>query len=202
MEAMLKVLQAGAWRKTEAGPSRRVLTIALSRESGARGSSTAREVGKRLGWTVYDRELLERIAQELNLRTSLLESVDEKQVTWLQECVLAFASVPSVSGSTYLRHLVPTVLSLAALGECVIVGRGAAQILPVATTLRVRLVAPLEWRIAAMSKKLGVSREEAARTVERIDRERVRFVKDSFLQGGCGSQPIRPRAELFALFNR
>jgi cytidylate kinase len=187
LEAFVKVLQH--WetrRKAEAnqmgrsGQSSRAFTIALSRESGARGTSTAREVGARLGWAVYDHELLERIAQEMNLRTSLLESVDEKKVSWLQECVAAFASEPSASGSAYVRHLVQTLLSLAAHGECVIVGRGAAQVLPAETTLRVRLVAPVEWRIVAMSQKLGISRQEAARQVEMTDRERVRFVKDHF----------------------
>jgi cytidylate kinase len=137
-------------------------------------------VGARLGWTVYDHELLEQIAQEMKLRTSLLESVDEKRVSWLQEWVEAFASVPSVSGSAYVRHLTETLFSLATHGECVIVGRGAAQILPVETTLRVRLVAPVEWRIEAMSRKLAISKEEAARQVEKIDRERIGFINDHF----------------------
>lgn len=187
LDALAKVMQH--WetrRKAEArqvvgsNPSSRAFTIALSRESGARGTSTAREVGARLAWTVYDHELLERIAQEMKLRTCLLESVDEKKVSWLQECVEAFASVPSVSGRAYVRHLSETLLSLAAHGECVLVGRGAAQILPMETTLRVRLVAPVQWRIVAMSLKLGVAKEEVARQVEKIDRERVRFVKDRF----------------------
>jgi cytidylate kinase len=187
IEALLKATQHWATRRQAeagadggSGPSSRAFTIALSRESGARGTSTARAVGARLGWTVYDHELLERIAREMNLRTSLLDSVDEKRVSWLQECVEAFASVPSVSGSTYVRHLTQTLFSLAAHGECVIVGRGAAQILPVETTLRVRLVAPVEWRIEAVSRKLRISKEEAARQVERIDRERVGFVKAHF----------------------
>jgi cytidylate kinase len=187
MEALAKVLQnwetrrkAEASQQGGADQNSRAFTIALSRESGARGTSTAREVGGRLGWMVYDHELLERIAQEMNLRTSLLESVDEKTVTWLQEYAEAFASVPSVSGSAYVRHLIQTLLSLAAHGECVIVGRGAAQILSVETTLRLRLAAPVEWRIVAMSEKLGISKEEAANQVERIDRERVGFIKDHF----------------------
>jgi cytidylate kinase len=187
LEALARILQH--WetrRKAEVSPPhdssgrRQAFTIALSRESGARGTLTAREVGALLGWTVYDHELLEQIARGMDLRTSLLESVDEKRVSWLQECVEAFAAVPSVSGSAYLHHLIQTLLSLATHGECVIVGRGAAQVLPVETTLRVRLVAPIEWRVAAISQKLGVSREEAARKVEMIDRERIRFVKDYF----------------------
>src|SRR6516225_2899735 len=187
MEAMAKVLQH--WetrRKAEAnqldrsGRSGRAFTIALSRESGARGTSTAREVGARLNWIVYDHEILERIAQEMNLRTSLLASVDEKTVSWLQECVETFTSAPPVSGRAYVQHLIETLLSLAAHGECVIVGRGAAHILPVETTLRVRLVAPVEWRIAAMSQKLGIAKEAAAREVAKIDCERHCFVKDHF----------------------
>jgi cytidylate kinase len=70
----------------------------------------------------------------------------------------------------------------------VIVGRGAAQILPVATTLRVRLVASVEDRVAVMSGELGVSSAEAARHVERTDRERARFIRDHF-----GKDPTDPQ---------
>ncbi len=164
----------------ETGPHPRALTIAVSRAAGAPGTSVAREAGARLGWQVYDQELLERIAQDMGLRTSLLESVDERRVGWLQECVEAFAGVPTVSESAYIKHLVTTLLSLASHGECVIVGRAAAQVLPTASTLRVRLLASLDDRVAATSSRLGVSRQEAGRWVERTDRERVRFIKDHF----------------------
>jgi cytidylate kinase len=71
-------------------------------------------------------------------------------------------------------------LSLAAHGECVIVGRGAAQVLPAETTLRVRLVAPEEKRVEAIEQRFGISNEEAARWVEKTDAERIRFVRDHF----------------------
>src|SRR5262249_41889981 len=64
-----------------AGP----FTIALSRQAGTEGTAVAQEVGKRLGWQVYDHELLERIAQEMNVREALLESVDERRQSWLLE---------------------------------------------------------------------------------------------------------------------
>jgi cytidylate kinase len=155
-------------------------TIALTREAGAPGTSVAREVGAKLGWPVYDHELLERIAQETGWRVNLLESVDERRRHWLLECVEALARTPTVSEGSYVRHLIETVLSLGAHGECVIVGRGAAQTLPPATTLRVRLVGPLEDRIAATSQRLAISRAEAARIVAQTDRERSTFIKDHF----------------------
>jgi cytidylate kinase len=160
--------------------TRSAFTIALSREVGARGTTVGREVGKRLGWTVYDRELIEQIAKEMNLRAELLDSVDERPMSWLKECLEALTSGPQVSESSFVRHLVETLLSLAAHGECVIVGRGAAMILPAETTLRVRLVSALEDRAAVMSKELGVSRDEALRRVQASDRERIQFIKDHF----------------------
>lgn len=58
-------------------------TIALSRQAGTNGSTIGHGVAERLGWPVYGRELLQRIAEDLGLRTSLLESVDERHVSWL-----------------------------------------------------------------------------------------------------------------------
>jgi cytidylate kinase len=155
-------------------------TIAFSREAGARGTTIGSEVGARLHWPVYDQELLEKIAREMNTRARLLESVDEKRQSWLEECVEAFASVPLVSQSAFVRHMIETVLSLGAIGSCVIVGRGAVHILPPATTLRVRLVGEQEDRIEVMAGQLGVSREEAARRIATIERERLAFLKDHF----------------------
>jgi cytidylate kinase len=155
-------------------------TIVLTREAGTLGTSVAREVGTRLGWPVYDHELLERIAQEMGLRTSLLESVDEKRVGWMTESMEAFLAVPHVSESAFIRRVIETVLALGAHGECVLVGRGAAHILPAATTLRVRLVAPLHDRVAALSRSLGISLQEAARRIDTTDRERINFIKDHF----------------------
>jgi cytidylate kinase len=116
----------------------------------------------------------------MGLHPRVLESVDERRLSWLRECIEAFASVPAVTDSAYVRRLVEVVLSLAGHGGCILVGRGAAEILPPATTVRVRVVAPVPDRIAATRHRLGVSQEEAARWVEETDRERDRFVRDHF----------------------
>src|SRR5438270_482270 len=107
-------------------------TIAIAREAGCPGSRSAHEAGARLGWLVYDHELLERIAQEMGLRVELLESIDERRQSWLLETVKSFGLQRSVTESSYVYHLAETVLSLGTHGHCVIVGRGAAQILPAA----------------------------------------------------------------------
>ncbi len=72
-------------------------TIALSRETGTGGTLIGRELGDKLGWVVYDDQLLERIAQDMGLRTHLLKSVDERRHSWLLETAETFSSAHSKS---------------------------------------------------------------------------------------------------------
>lgn len=155
-------------------------TIALSRESGTFGAAIAREVGNRLGWPVYDKELVQHIADDMGVHSTLLESVDERQDNWLSDCLAGFAATPPVSTTGYLHRLLETLLSLGRHGNCVIVGRGATKVLPLATTLRVRVVAPLEQRIQAVQRERNITHKEAAARVETTDRERNRFVASHF----------------------
>jgi cytidylate kinase len=166
---------------TEAqAPPPHPFTVAINREAGTHGPEVARVVGERLHWAVYDRELVEHIAGEMGLRTELVESVDEKRGNWLAECLQGFLAQPGVSEARYVQDLVQTLFSLAAHGECIIVGRGAALVLPEETTLRVRLIGPLEKRVEAVQKERGLSHEEAARWVEDTDRERRQFARAHF----------------------
>lgn len=156
-------------------------SIAISRMTGALGAPVARAVGERLGWKVYDHELLEQMARDMRVRVGLLEGMDEKHVSWIQEMMEAFATAPSVNELTYVDHLVGAVLSLGARGKCVFVGRGAAHVLPPARTLRVFLTAPLDFRISTISRERGQSREQAKRFIEETDRGRARFLRENFL---------------------
>lgn len=186
-ESLAKAQQhwAGQHPDTDAEAGRgdvRFWTIALSREAGTPGTSIAHEVGARLNWLVYDHELVELIAREMGIRANLLDSVDERHKNWLQDCVDGICSTPSVSESGYARQLVETILSLGMHGRCVMVGRGAALLLPTITTLRVRLVGLLEDRIAMVVKQRGLSQEQAERWVKEKDHERTHFVKSHFFK--------------------
>ncbi len=155
-------------------------TITVAREAGASGTKVAQEVGRRLGWQVYDHELLERIAAVHGLRVSLLESLDERRQSWLVESMEGFSQQGHIGETGYVHHLTQTFLSLAAHGACVIVGRGAGLVLPPATTLRVRLMAPVEARVAIVMHQRGLSKHDAERWLEKTDHERSVFIKDHF----------------------
>lgn len=156
------------------------LTVAISRESGARGESIAHAVGAKLDWPVYGRELIEKISAETGLRTELLESFDEKQSNWLLETLESLGGKSATTSAGFARHLAEVVAGLAAHGRCVILGRGATAILPESTTLRVRLVAPRNVRIKRVAEKLGVSEREAAHVAEQTDAQRAEFVRSHF----------------------
>ena len=155
-------------------------TIAFSREAGSGGQLVVREIGRRLNWPVYDHELLEHLAKELQVDVDQLEFVDERPGHWLMDCLKAFGAVSTVNEVKYFRRLLNLLLALGAHGECVIVGRGSPFVLPADTTLCVRLLASRKDRIALIGRELALDPTQAAQYVETTDRERIRFIEDHF----------------------
>ncbi|MCS7046740.1 MAG: cytidylate kinase-like family protein, partial [Gemmataceae bacterium] len=59
----------------EAAPAfPRSLTIAISREAGARGGTIAKRAGEKLGWQVFTQELLEYISHEGTFRQDVFDA--------------------------------------------------------------------------------------------------------------------------------
>jgi cytidylate kinase len=177
VEALVHSNQQTPGAPHDTGPG---VTIAISRQAGAGGTTLARALGERLGWPVFDRELLQQIAEQTGLRVRLLEDMDEKRTGWLREFVETFFSMTPAAETVYLRHLIETLGSLAARGNCIIVGRGAPQVLPLDRTLRMRVVANREDCLASVQKQKNLSAAEAARWIDQVDRERRRFVMEHF----------------------
>jgi cytidylate kinase len=163
-----------------ATPERPPLTIAISREAGSNGPAVARAVGVRLDWPVYDQELVELIAGKMGLHAKLVQTVDEKRGSWLSETLSTLGQSRTITEPGYVHQLVRTLLSLAGHGRCIIVGRGAAHVLPADTTLRVRLVAPEPDRIRAVEQRFGISHADAVRWVRKTDRDRADFLRAHF----------------------
>jgi hypothetical protein len=155
-------------------------TIALSREASTPAVEIAQTLGARLGWPVWNHELPERIARELHVPVAVIDEIDEKRQSWLVECIEAFVSTPELSESRYVRHLIGVIRSLGERGGCIIVGRGAAHVLPPASTLRVRLVGATEDRIGAFARRFHLDYQTATRKLEEINHERNRFIREHF----------------------
>lgn len=156
------------------------LTIAISRESGARGDTIGRRVGKKLGWQVYNQEVLEYISQEGSFRDDVTENLSPEAAQWAAERLQLLLREQNLSQHPAILNLAKIVLALGARGEAVLVGRGAGCILPAASTLNVRIVAPLADRIAYMSQWLRLTVEAAAEQVRLRDARRADFLETHF----------------------
>jgi cytidylate kinase len=169
-------------RYAESHPATREapVSVTISRQAGSRGAEIAHAVGARLGWPVYDNELLRRIAEEKGLNMRLLERMDERCASWLEEVIAGFSTKPGPTEGTYMKQLLELLVSLGQIGHCVIVGRGAGYVLPPATTVRVRVVAARGLRLAKTERRKGLSKAEAERWVDQTDADRVRFVRSHF----------------------
>lgn len=156
------------------------LTIAVSREAGSRGGTVARRVGRQLGWQVYNQELLDHIAQEGAFTEGVVGNLPEESARWAEQHLRALLRDRQISAQPTVIDLARIVLALAAQGEAILLGRGAGYLLPRATTLHVRVIAPLEDRIAYMSQWLRLTVEEAAEQVRMRDRRRSEFLAAHF----------------------
>jgi len=152
------------------------LTIAISRETGALGGTIGRRVGRKLGWQVYDQELLEYLVQESAVQQGLRESLSSEASRWLDEQLQAHLATGRVDDNPSILSLARLSLTLGAQGHVVLIGRGAGFLLPRATTLHVRVVAPFEDRVAYLSQCLRLTLDEARERVRLRDARRSEYL--------------------------
>ncbi len=156
------------------------LTIAISREAGARGAAIAKRAGIKLGWQIYSQDLLEYIAQEGTFRQDVLDHLPVSAGAWVDDQLNGLLKQQNLSRNPSVLDLARMVLSLGAQGEVVLLGRGAGCILPAHSTLHVRLVAPVADRVAYMSQWMRLTEEEAAEQVGKRDSRRAEFIATHF----------------------
>jgi len=153
--------------------------ITISRAVGAGGDEAAVRLGQRLGWPVFDRELLDVMAGDDELRRQIYGSMDERDVGWVEEMLRSLAQ-PGFAKNDYFHRLTETVLTLARQGHAVFLGRGVDLILPRGIGLRMRLTAPFDTCVDRVARERGLSRPEAKAEVTRLEAERGGFIHQHF----------------------
>jgi cytidylate kinase len=154
----------------------RGLTVAVSREAGARGTTLARKVGELLGWQVYDQDLLDYLQMNDTEREQLLADIPASARAWADAHLARLQGSRQLDAEGDAAGLYRLLFAVAARGDAVIVGRAAGHLLPVESTLHVRVVAPVETRVGYIAQTLRLTRDEAAAEVRRRDERRAHFV--------------------------
>ncbi len=163
--------------------------ITISRETGCGVFEVAEAVASLLqksgpkgpcAWTVFDRQLIEKVLEEHNLPRELARHIPEDRRSYLQDTTEELLGLRPPSWKV-VPQTIETILHLVETGYVIIVGRGCNVITArTPNVFHVRLVAPLAKRIEYVREANKLTQKEAARFVAKEDRGRARYVKSHF----------------------
>lgn len=154
--------------------------LTFSREHGAGGGEIAEMVGSRLDWEVFDRCLLDRIAQRYHLSRPMLELVDETKSNWIHDVLGTWMDTNVIPHEKYLTHLRQIVLNAARCGPAIFVGRGVQFLLPRPSVVAIRIIAAEGFRAARVAQQRGIPERKARQVIREVDRGRAEFVARYF----------------------
>src|SRR5215207_5032776 len=166
--------------------TRSVLTI--SHQYGSGGSRIARELGRRLGWSVWEKEIVRKIASQYKVAEEYVEAKDERVDSFIERMVGLFGmggfestyEIPPPLWLTdaQLARMTRTIIEeVAKEGNAIIVGRGGNLVLANhPRALHVFLLAPLEVRISRVMQAEGLSHNDADRRISGMDKLRTDYV--------------------------
>jgi cytidylate kinase len=168
----------------------RLLTITISREAGAGGTTIAGMVADRLTaagsassstpWAVFDSNLAKQVLEDHKLSPRLEAFMTEEAKLPIEEIVEEVLGLHP-SRWTMVQHTTKTILRLASLGHAILVGRGAHVITArLNNVLHVRLVASLQTRVRYTADRHHLGDDEAASMLKEQDDSRRGYVRNYF----------------------
>jgi cytidylate kinase len=141
--------------------------ITISRGTASGGQALAERVAAQLGWPCLSNEVLVEAAKRYNVPEPELVKAFEKAPTFWEKL--------TASRRVYLAFVQATMCEHAEHGNLVYHGHAGHALLPgISHVLKVRLVAPLEYRIhAVMARDSRLDRKGAMRYITQVDEERT-----------------------------
>lgn len=160
--------------------------ICIGRSFGSGGYQVACTLQKRLKVKLYDKELMDKAAEDSNIRKELFEKADEKNAYEMPLVIGGTLGMPStfyMYANNYLSndHLftlqAETIQNLAAKGSAIFVGRCADYVLREhPNLLTVYIADDMELRAKRIQARLGMETiEEAMSEVEKVDKDRREY---------------------------
>ena len=168
------------------------MLITISREFGAGGSQVAQRVADTLGWSVVDNELIEAVAARAGLSAEEVAEREEKGPTFIQRLARALVASPEyvylartpveeIDEPRLVRITETVVQEIARQGKVVMVGRATPAVLSSEVdAIHVRVVAPREYRVREVMKRLSINEEAAGKKVDEMDENRRRYHREYY----------------------
>ena len=171
--------------------------IAINRELGSGGRTVGRMLAERLHVEFYDKALIKTLEDRYSLSVEEIEKLKGRSRTWLAELKRAlFASEGMAVTSNYIlavpgdKPVQPTTYdmfkaeqeilkSIAEEESCVIAGRSGFYVFrDHPNHLSVLIQASMPFRIERVMRKQNMTKEQAIKTIEKIDKMRENYVKE------------------------
>ncbi|MCF7958518.1 MAG: cytidylate kinase-like family protein [Phycisphaerae bacterium] len=149
--------------------------ISISRDLGSCGGEIGNVLAELMDWQIYDKEILDHMAKDMDIHKNVLESVDERTTGFIEEWLTPFFTKKQVAQDTYYHHLLKTLMVIANHGRAIIIGRAAGMILPPKNGLRIRVTSPIDLRIQRIAQRNNISLDQAKRLVKNSDKARRDF---------------------------
>jgi cytidylate kinase len=178
VEARIVQEQLDKWRREKVAEN--VFTITISRQAGAGGSEIARVLAQKTQMDLMAGQIIQHVAESSKMSTKVVETLDEKAMTTMESWINSMFVSRHLWPSDYLKHLTRVIGTIGKHGNAIIVGRGAGYILPPETTFRIKIIAPLEYRIDSMMRIRNLARGDAQKYIEKRDADRIAFVRKYF----------------------
>lgn len=183
------------------------VVVTISRQFGSGGAEIGRIVAGSCGLLYLDYEIIDEVAKRLGINTEQAARQDEhtpgavghildalqasSPFTWnlSMGSLLKPGQVPEQARElAYFRLTQKVILELAAVGDAVIVGRGAQFILHGAPrVLHIYIFAPLAHRIQNIMQRFQLTQEQAIQLIERRDYEHEAYLRHYY--GASQDQP-------------
>ncbi len=157
-----------------------VVSVTVSRQRGCRGPSIVKHLAERLGYQLFDKEIIDFIASNHQVHQRVLDMLDETVASGIRLWAEGIVAGRHVDRSDFIRFLCGTVRAIHEHGSAVIIGRGANCILDGRSVFRVQLTAPLEARVQQIMREDNLTEEQARSEALKTDEQRVAFVRNSF----------------------
>lgn len=131
-------------------------------------------------WTVFDRNLVEKVLEDHHLPKSLARFMPEDRIPELADTMDELFGLHPPSW-TLVRQTAETILHLAELGRVILIGRGANIVTrKLAHVFHVRLVGSFEKRHEHVQEFNHLDKDAAAEFIRREDRGRERYLRKYF----------------------
>ena len=154
--------------------------ISFSRKIGVGALEIADLLAEKTGYPVFEREIIEHMADNAHLNKKTIAFFDEYYPGKLTELATFLFAEKSYIMSDYTKHLFRTVVSIADIGSTIFVGRGTHLILPRDRVLAVRLICSKEYRCQRLASILNISTKNVESKLNEIDKGQRLFFKKVF----------------------